>query len=60
MRAYTSSPSKVTMKSRFPKRMCPPRIQSMPGLAIQNLMKVTRHTKGPYLAHQLSVFKTTD
>jgi hypothetical protein len=45
-----NSPSMVTMKSRFSKRMCATRTQLMLWLAIRGLLKMTRRTKGPYLA----------
>jgi hypothetical protein len=35
VRALTSSPLVVTMKSRLPKHMCAPKVQSMSWLAIE-------------------------
>jgi hypothetical protein len=46
-RAYTSSPSVVTMKSRAPKHTCAPGIQLMLWPAIRSLMKVMKHAKAP-------------
>jgi hypothetical protein len=56
MKACTSSPSMVTMKSRLLKRMCALRVQLMLWLAIQSLMVMVKHAKDPNQACQLSAF----
>ena len=51
-----SSPPSVTMKSRSPKRTCAPEAQLIAWVAIRGLIW---NAQSPYLARQLSVFRTS-